>query len=138
MKFVNCTFIIHKNGNKISKQPILKSNSTSFMFNNIFCEMNIKKVIPWGNVGTVLTSSWKCNFSIYLDIQATITLLCLLLVLYVWFLLFIHFSILQPLSWKVMFSGKDCSSHCIQPTGIGLGSFWRGNRCIVPIISVYL
>ena len=23
-KFVNCTFIIHKNGNKISLQPILK------------------------------------------------------------------------------------------------------------------
>ena len=31
--------IIHKNGNKTSIQPILK-----FMFNNIFCEMNIKKV----------------------------------------------------------------------------------------------
>ena len=59
-KFVNCTFIIHKNGNKTSIQPILKSNSTSFMFNNIFCEMNIKKVIhwgAWGNGGTVLISS---------------------------------------------------------------------------------
>ena len=41
-------FIIHKNRNKTSIQPILKSNSTSFMFNNIFCEMNIKKVIQWG------------------------------------------------------------------------------------------
>ena len=29
-------FIIHKIGNKTSIQPILKSNSTSFMFNNIF------------------------------------------------------------------------------------------------------
>ena len=27
-----------------SIQPILKSDSTSFMFNNNFCEMNIKKV----------------------------------------------------------------------------------------------
>ena len=51
----------------------------------------------WGNhlayaatQGTLLISSWKCNFSIYLDIQvyhfyiqAITTLLCLLLVLYV-------------------------------------------------------
>ena len=50
-----------------------------------------------GNGGTILISSWKCNFSIYLDIQvyfldsqvyfldiqAITTLLCLLLVLYV-------------------------------------------------------
>ena len=50
-KFVNCTFIIHKNGNKTCIQPILKSNSTSFMFNNIYCEMNIKKVIQWGEWG---------------------------------------------------------------------------------------
>ena len=32
-KFVNCTFIIHKNGNKISIQPFLKSNSITFIFN---------------------------------------------------------------------------------------------------------
>ena len=44
-KFVNYTFIIYKNGNKTSIQPILKSNSTSYMFNNIFYQMNIKKVI---------------------------------------------------------------------------------------------
>ena len=35
--------------------------------------MKVKKVIhpggPGGNGGTVLISSWKCNFSIYLDIQ---------------------------------------------------------------------
>ena len=47
-KFVNCTFIIHKKGNKTSIQPILKSNSTSFIFTNIFCEMKGKKVIHWG------------------------------------------------------------------------------------------
>ena len=74
---------------------MLKSNSTSFMFNNIFCEVKGKKVIHWGgqgNWGTVLITSWKCNFSIYLhiqvyylDIQAITTLLCLLLVLYVLF-----------------------------------------------------
>ena len=75
-KFVNCTFIIHKKANKTCIQPILKSNSTSFMFNNISCEMKGKKVIHWGggNGGTVLIMSWKCNFSIYLDIQAITTL----------------------------------------------------------------
>ena len=48
-------FIIHKNGNKTSIQPILESNSTSFMLNNIFCEMKGKKVVHWGggNGGTV-------------------------------------------------------------------------------------
>ena len=51
LKFVNCTFIIRKNGNNISIQPILKSNSTSFMFNNIFWEMKGKKVIHWGGEG---------------------------------------------------------------------------------------
>ena len=43
------------------------------MFNNIFCEINIQKVIHWGgdwrNGVTVLISFWKGNFSIYLDIQ---------------------------------------------------------------------
>ena len=65
------------------------------MFNNFFCEMNGKKGIhweegAWWNRGTVQIASWKCNFSIYLDIhvyylvfQAITTLLCLLLVLYV-------------------------------------------------------
>ena len=47
----HCTFIIHKNGNKTGIQPILKSNSTSLMFNNIFCEMKGKKVIHWEGPG---------------------------------------------------------------------------------------
>ena len=47
-KFINFTFIIYKKGNKTCIQHILKSNSTSFMFNNIFCEMKFKKVIHWG------------------------------------------------------------------------------------------
>ena len=50
-KFVNCTFIIHKNGNKTSIQSILKLNSTSFMFNNIFCKMKVKKIIHWDVAG---------------------------------------------------------------------------------------
>ena len=67
-------FIIHKNRNNTSIQPILKLNYPSFMFNNIFCEINTKKVIHLegggrGNGGTVLMSFWKCNHSIYLDIQ---------------------------------------------------------------------
>ena len=93
-KFGHSTFIIHKNENKTSIQSIRKSNSTSFMFNKIFCEMKGKKVIHFGGIegngGTVPIASWKCNFGIYLDIQvyyfynqATTTLLCLLLVLYV-------------------------------------------------------
>ena len=41
-------FIIHKNGNRTSIQPILKSNSTSFMFNNIFCEDEYLKSYPLG------------------------------------------------------------------------------------------
>ena len=50
-KFIHCTFIIHKNGNKTSIQPILKLNSISFVLNNIFCEMKGKKVIHWGRGG---------------------------------------------------------------------------------------
>ena len=49
------------------------------MFNNIFCEMKGKRVIhcgggAGGNGGTILIKSYKCNFSIYLDMQAIITL----------------------------------------------------------------
>ena len=48
-----CKLHIHysKNRNKTSTQPILKSNSTSFMFNNIFCTINIKKGIHWEGGG---------------------------------------------------------------------------------------
>ena len=53
--------------------------------------MKIKIVIHWGgpggNGGPVLISSWRCSFSIYLDIQvyyldiqAITTVLCLILV----------------------------------------------------------
>ena len=64
--------------------------------------MKGKKVIhcggALGNGGTIQIASWKCNFGIYLDIQAISTLLCLLLVLYVLVLLYINFSTLQVLS----------------------------------------
>ena len=99
-KFGHSTFIIHKNENKTSMQPILKSNSTSFMFNNIFCEMKGKKVIHWGGIGgnggTVVIASWKCNLGIYLDIQAITTLYAFYWFFMCWFLLYIHFSTLQP------------------------------------------
>ena len=61
--------------------------------------------------GTVQIASWKCNFNIYLDIQAITTLLCLL------FLLYVHFSTLQLLSWKVTFSGIQ---NPLQPTVFNL------------------
>ena len=63
-------FIINKKGNKTCILPILKLNFPSFMFNNIFCGIDIKKVIRYGVLGgIILVSSGKCNYSIYLDIQ---------------------------------------------------------------------
>ena len=117
---------------KMEIRPILKSISTSFMFNKKNCEMG-KKNYPLrggrGNGGTVQISSWKCNFSIYLDInvyyldiQAITTLLAFYCFFMCWFLLFIHFSILQPLSWKITFSGiQKPTPPSFQPTGIGHG-----------------
>ena len=133
-KFVNCKFIIHKNGNKTSMQPILKLNSTSFMYYNIFCEMKCIKVIHWGgNGGTVLISSWKCGFIIYLDIQiyyldiqSITTFLCFLLVLYN-----LNYS---PEKWHFL-ALKAYSSLSFQPTGIRLDSLWRWNMCVLRIIS---
>ena len=74
--------------------------------------MKGKKVIHWrgGNGGPILISSWKCNFSIYLDIQvyyldiqAIITLLRLILVLCV--VSFYSFNFLcynkSPVKWRV-------------------------------------
>ena len=82
-------------------KPILKSNST-FMFNKKFCEMKGEKVKPlggaWGNGGTIQIASWKCNFGIYLDIQAITTLYAFYWLFMCWFLLFVYFSTLQLLS----------------------------------------
>ena len=52
-KFINCTCIIHKNGNKTSIQPILKLLSISFMFSKKFCEIKGKKVIHLGGPGGI-------------------------------------------------------------------------------------
>ena len=41
-------FIIHKNKNKKSIQPILKLNSTYFMFYDIFSEISLKKLSTGG------------------------------------------------------------------------------------------
>ena len=149
LKFVNCTFIIYKNGNKTSIQPILKLNSTSFMFNNFFCEMKGKKVIHWGGLrecGNCPNFVLKCNFSIYmhiqvyyLDIKAITTLLSLLLVLYMLVSIHSFFYLTTTLLKSHIFQhSKAYSSHSFQPTGIGLASLWGGNRCVLPIISIYL
>ena len=91
------------------------------MFNNIFCETKSKKVTHWGgpggNGGPVLISSWRCNFSIYLDIQAITTLYAFYWLYMCCFLLFSHFSTLQPLSWKVTFSK---TKKIIEPTVFNL------------------
>ena len=93
-----------------------------------------------GNGGTVLISSCKCNFIIYLGIQAITTLLCILLVLYV-LVPSIHsfFYVTTALLKSDIFRlSKAYSSHSFQPTGIRLGSWWRINRCVLPIFSIYL
>ena len=111
-KIVNCTFIIHKT----SIQPIRKSNSTSFMINNIFCEMNIKNVTHWGvggwgKWGTVIISPWKCNYQYLLQFSTfpylISTLVCILLnnnwLLMCNYKFFYNTCLYKPLSWKVMF-----------------------------------
>ena len=140
---VICTFIIYKKLNKTSTQPILKSNFTSFIFNKNLCEIKGKKVIDWGGpggMGNCPNSSWKCNFAIYLDIQATTTLLCPLLVRYVLVpsIYLIFYLKTARLKSDICRHSKAYSSHNFQPTCIELGSLWRKNRSILPIISAYL
>ena len=99
---------------------------------------------PGGNGGSILNSSWKCNYSIYLDIwvyyldiQAITTLLCLLLVLYVLFpSIHSFFYLTTALLKSAIFrhsKAYSSQSQSFQPTGIGLGSLWRGKRCVLPI-----
>ena len=112
-------FIIHKNINKTSVQPILKSNSTSFVFYNIFSEIKGKNVIRWGGrpggmgepslflLGSVITVfTWISKYITWISKQ------CPHFYAFYWFFvccffLFINFSILQPLSWKVTFSSTQ-------------------------------
>ena len=129
-------------------QPILKSKSTSFMFNKNFCKMG-KKSYPVGGRtgGMVQIASWKCNFSIYLDIQvyyldikAITTLLGLLFVLYALLpSIYLFFYLTTTLLKSDIFRhSKVFAAHSFQPTGIGLASLWRGNRCALPITRAYL
>ena len=104
---------------------LLKSNSTSFMFNKKICEMKAKKVIHGGMPGEIIQiASWKSNFGIYLDIQAITTLLCLLLVLYVLVPTIYSFFYLTTALLKsdIFRHSKSFAAHSFQPTGIGLGS----------------
>ena len=87
----------------------------------------IKKLSTGGagvNGGTVLITSWKCNFSIYLDIQVYYLDIQAITTIYAFywlfmscFLLFSYFSTVQPLSWKVTFSG---TKKIIEPTVFNL------------------
>ena len=42
---------------KMDNKSSIESNFTSFMFNNIFCEINIKNVIHWGGARGELGSN---------------------------------------------------------------------------------
>ena len=105
------------------------------MFNKKKFEMKGKKVIysggAWGNGGTIQIASWKCNFSIYLDIQvyyldiqAIATLLFLLLVLYALLPSIYSFFYLTTTLMKsdIFWHSKVFTAHSFQPTGIRLGS----------------
>ena len=83
------------------------------MFNNIFCEMKGKKVIHWGgpggNGGTVLISSWKCNFSIYFDFQVYYLDIQAITTLYAFYWFFIQFSVTAALMKSDVFSTQNLS-----------------------------
>ena len=52
------------------------------MFNNIFCEMNIKKIISWEGLwkwGNLPNFLFEVEFQVYANIQAISTLVCLLI-----------------------------------------------------------
>ena len=114
------------------------------MFNKKICVMKGKRVIhwgrAWGNGGTVQIASWKCNLGIYLDIQVITTLLFLLLVLYVLVpSIYLFFYLTTALLKSDVFQHwKAYSPHSFQPTGVGLGSLWRWNRCVLQFILAYL
>ena len=106
------------------------------MFNKKNCQMKGKKVIqqatgrgelgrPGEMGGTVQIASWKCNFAIYLDIQAITTLLCLLLVLYVLGPSIYSFFYLTTALLKsdIFWHSKSFAVHSFQPTGIGLSDW---------------
>ena len=104
-----------------------------------------------GNGGAFQIASWKCNFSIYLDIKvyylhikAITTLLGLLLVCYellpsIYPSIYSFFYLTTTLLKSDIFRhSKVFAAHGFQPTGIGLASLWRGNRCALPITPAYV
>ena len=123
------------------------------MFNNIICDMKGKKVIQWGAGGPVLISSWKCNFSnyldiqvYYLDIQAITTLLCSILALcvaYFYSFNFLHyyasifftsyFTSYSPEKWLVLvlkslrlpefWTYKDGTSFILKRNEVSIGFY---------------
>ena len=99
---------------------------------------------PGGNGGPILISSWKCNFSIYfdiqvyyLDIQAITTLLCLLLALYV-LLPSMHsiFYVPAALLKSDMLQHSNAKGYpSFGPTRMGLGSILRGMKWVSRILE---
>ena len=79
----------------------------------------------------------------YLDIQAITTLYAFNWLFMCFFLLFIHFSTLQPLSWKVKFSGTQKASnprvfnlqasdwlHCEEETGAYYSIYYGTSKLV--------
>ena len=109
--------------------------------------LRVKMLSTEGGLGgTILILSWKCNFSIYLDIQVyyldpsnnptfmpSIGSLC---VDCIYSLIFLPYHTL--LRSEIFWHSKAYSSHSFQRTGIGLSSLSRVYRCVSPISSVYL
>ena len=124
------------------------------MINYIFCEMTIKKLSTEGRPGGMGNHP---NF--FLEVGSVIILQYLL-----WYPSILHgnpsniqtcmpsigswcviinFSIILVIKTALLKSdvfrhSKGYSPHSFEPTGIGLGSLWRGNRCVLLIISAYL
>ena len=127
-KFVNCKFIIYKNGNKTSKQPILQSNSTSFMFNNIFYEMNIKRVIHLGGEG-----EWRNRHNFFLEVYLQYLLGYPSLLL--WYQSNIHTFTTSIGSWSVVIIFSII--HVIMNRSDEMSCFWSLQSLLLPQFSTY-
>ena len=108
-----------KNANKTSIQPILKSNSTSFMLNNIFCEMKKLSTVggglgEWGNCPNFVL---EVLFQYILGYPSNNHTFMLSIGSFHSFI-FLSYNLKSEIFWH----SKAYSSHSFQPTGIGLGS----------------
>ena len=106
----------------------------------------LKKLLTSGWPGeTILISSWKCNYSIYLDIQAISTLICLVLIFNYQF--FCNTCLYKQLTWKLMFpvTSKPTTPtvfnlqasnwvHCEEETGAHTGV----TRQIYKLLNLFL